>query len=87
MISACMKREGGATDTLYNIRDLDGVVRHIVSLDHLDAMNASSANLPPGESEVVNLGLDTTELEGARLSRLAIARVAFACSLYAIPYL
>jgi flavin reductase (DIM6/NTAB) family NADH-FMN oxidoreductase RutF len=50
-------------------------------------MNASSANLPPGESEVVKLGLETTELEGSRLPRLASARVAFACSLYDIQYI
>jgi len=87
MISAGMRPEGGAKDTRDNIRDRHDFVIHIVSLDHLDAMNASSANLPPGESEVLNLGLETTELEGSRLPRLASARVAFACSLYDIQYI
>jgi flavin reductase (DIM6/NTAB) family NADH-FMN oxidoreductase RutF len=87
MISAGMKPEGGAKDTRDNIRDRHDFVIHIVSLDQLDAMNASSANLPSGESEVVKLGLETTELEGSRLPRLASARVAFACSLYDIQYI
>ena len=50
-------------------------------------MNASSASLDPGVSEVEKLGLATVPFEGSRLPRLADARVAFACSLYDIHYI
>jgi len=87
MISAGIKPGGVAKDTLNNIRQRKDFVLHIVSLEQLDAMNQSSANLPSGESEVEMLGLETVALEGSRLPRLADAKVAFACRLYDIHYI
>ena len=87
MISASIKPGGVAKDTLNNIRQRKDFVLHIVSLEQLDAMNQSSANLPSGESEVEMLGLETVALEGSRLPRLADAKVAFACRLYDIHYI
>lgn len=87
MVSAAIKPGGGAKDTLNNIRHREDFVLHIVSLEQLDAMNQSSANLPSGESEVEMLGLETVALEGSRLPRLVGAKVAFACQLYDIHYI
>ncbi len=87
MISAGIKPGGVAKDTLNNIRQRKDFVLHIVSLEQLDAMNQSSANLPSGESEVEMLGLETVAFEGSRLPRLADAKVAFACRLYDIHYI
>jgi len=87
MISAGVKPDGGIKDTRDNIRDRRDFVVHIASLEQLDDMNASSASLDPGISEVEKLGLATVPLEGSRLPRLAAARVAFACSLYDIHYI
>ena len=87
MISASIKPGGVAKDTLNNIRQRKDFVLHIVSLEQLDAMNQSSANLPSGESEVEMLGLETVAFEGSRLPRLVDAKVAFACRLYDIHYI
>ena len=87
MISAGIKPGGVAKDTLNNIRQRKDFVLHIVSLEQLNAMNQSSANLPSGESEVEMLGLETVAFEGSRLPRLADAKVAFACRLYDIHYI
>ncbi|HJP07731.1 MAG: protein/domain typically associated with flavoprotein oxygenase, DIM6/NTAB family protein [Acidiferrobacteraceae bacterium] len=87
MMSAGLKPDGGAKDTRDNIRDRRDFVIHIPSLEQLDDMNASSASLPPGVSEVEHLGLETTAFEGSRLPRLVDPKVAFACSLYDIHYI
>ncbi len=87
MMSAGLKPDGGAKDTRDNIRDRRDFVIHIPSLEQLDDMNASSASLPPGVSEVEHLGLETIAFEGSRLPRLVDPKVAFACSLYDIHYI
>ncbi len=87
MISAGVKPDGAVKDTRDNIRDRKDFVVHISSLEQIDEMNASSANLAPGVSEVEALGLQTSAFEGSRLPRLTCAKVAFACSVYDIHYL
>ncbi len=84
LISTGLKPDGSPKDTRDNIRERKDFVAHIVSLEHLDDMNQSSATLPPGVSEIEQLGLETVPFEGSRLPRLAVARVAFACSRYDI---
>jgi flavin reductase (DIM6/NTAB) family NADH-FMN oxidoreductase RutF len=78
MISAGMKPEGGAKDTRDNIRDRHDFVIHIVSLDQLDAMNASSAkstralarrgNRDPTNSVVSSPRVTTSDSPGGKFA-------------------
>lgn len=84
MISVGKQPDGSHKDTRVNIETRKDFVIHITHREMLEAMNASSATLPPEVSEVEELGLETTSMEGSRLPRLAAARVAYACELYDI---
>lgn len=84
MISVGKQPDGSQKDTRVNIEARKDFVIHIAHREQLDAMNASSATLPPEVSEVEELGLATTHLEGSRLPRLTDCRVAYACELHQI---
>ncbi len=84
MISVGKQMDGSHKDTRVNIEARKDFVVHIVHREQLQAMNASSATLPPEVSEVKELGLETTAMEGSRLPRLRGSRVAYACELYDI---
>lgn len=82
MLSIGHKNDGTLKDTRRNILEREHFVVHIAHLELLDALNASAASLPFGESEVARLGLSTTEFVGSPLPRLTEARAAFYCTLY-----
>jgi flavin reductase (DIM6/NTAB) family NADH-FMN oxidoreductase RutF len=82
MLSIGHKPDGSAKDTRANILQRKHFVVHIAHVDLLDALNASAAVLPAGESELTRLELPTADFDGSPLPRLAQARVAYACSLY-----
>ncbi len=82
MLSVGRKPDGDEKDTRVNIRDRRDFVIHIAHRELAEALTASSATLPAGESEVERLGLETVEFEGSVLPRLAVCRVAFACELF-----
>jgi flavin reductase (DIM6/NTAB) family NADH-FMN oxidoreductase RutF len=84
MISLGHKPDGSLKDTRVNIEQRGDFVIHIAHREMLEAMNASSATLAAGVSEVEQLGLETTAFAGSRLPRLADARVAYACERYEI---
>ncbi len=84
MISMSRKTETEPKDTCANITARERFVIHIPSRDDLEAMNASSATLPAGISEVEHLGLELTDFDGFPLPRLKSAKVAYGCSLYEI---
>lgn len=84
MLSLGRKPDGAPKDTRANIEARNAFVVHIASSDQLDPLNASSATLPAGESEVDRLGLALTEFPGSRLPRLADCRLAMACELYQV---
>ncbi|GAB4351118.1 MAG: flavin reductase family protein [Gammaproteobacteria bacterium] len=84
MISVGKQPDGSLKDTRVNIEARRDFVIHIVHREQLEAMNASSATLPPGVSEVSELGLATSPMEGSRLPRLTDCRVAYACRLHEI---
>ena len=84
MISLGHKPDGSLKDTRVNIEQRGDFVIHIAHREMLEAMNASSATLAAGVSEVDQLGLETTAFAGSRLPRLADARVAYACERYEI---
>ncbi len=84
MVSIGCREDGTPKDSRANIVARREFVIHIPSWSELEPMNASSATLPPGVSEVEELGLELVDFEGFRLPRLKSSRVAFACRLYEI---
>lgn len=84
MISVGRQADGSHKDTRVNIEARSDFVIHIVHRELLDAMNATSATLPPDVSEVEQVGLATTAMEGSRLPRLADCRIAYACERHEI---
>lgn len=84
MISVGKKAPGEEKDTRANIEARKQFVVHIPSMEELGAMNASSATLPAGASEIEALELETLPFEGFPLPRLKSARVAFGCELHAL---
>ncbi len=84
MISIGRKPGGEFKDTKVNIEERPDFVIHLVDEDTLDAMNASSATLPYGKSEVAEAGLELVDFEGFGVPRLAAAKVAFACRRYQV---
>ena len=84
MISVGRRPDGSLKDTQANIEAKSDFVVHIGDWEQLDSMNASSATLSPGESEVQRLGLETVRFQQFGLPRLTKCRVAFACSRYQI---
>ncbi len=84
MLSVGIQPAGGFKDTRRNIEARKDFVVHIAHLEMLEALNQSSATLPPEVSEVDQLGLATEPFPGSRLPRLADCRIAFACECYEI---
>lgn len=84
MLSLGKKPDGTPKDTRVNIEARRSFVVHIASSDQVQTLNASSATLPAGESEIARLGLELTEFPGSRLPRLADSRLAMACELYQV---
>jgi len=84
MISVGKKGPDEEKDTRTNIEARKHFVIHIPSMDQLEVMNASSAVLPAGISEIEALELETVPFEGFPLPRLKQAKVAFGCQLHAL---
>jgi flavin reductase (DIM6/NTAB) family NADH-FMN oxidoreductase RutF len=84
MLSVGVKDAREEKDTRVNIRERDYFVVHISSTRHLESLNATSAALPHGESEVDLAALKLTEIEGFGLPRIVGCDVAIACKLYRI---
>ena len=82
-VSIAGKPDGTKKDTLANILARPKFVVHIAPVTEADAVNASSATLPAGESELRRLNLPTTPIcADFPLPRLSAAPVALACRLY-----
>ena len=84
MLSVGIQPAGGFKDTRRNIEARKDFVVHIAHLEMLEALNQSSATLPPEVSEVDRLGLATEPFPGSRLPRLTDCRIAFGCECYEI---
>ena len=84
LLSVGQRAQGGHKDTRVNIEQRRDFVVHIAHREMLEALNASSAELPPEVSEVDKLGLETADFPGSRLPRLAGCRIAMACECYRI---
>lgn len=82
LLSIGKKPEGVIKDSRRNIAERERFVVHIAHRDLVEEVNASSAVLAHGESELERQRLAVTEFEGFELPRLAGCRVAMACELY-----
>lgn len=74
-------RNGVKKDTTRNIEAVPEFVVNLVPFALAEAMNATSAMLPPGESEFERFGVAATPSERVRPPRVAASPVAFECSL------
>lgn len=84
MLSAGKKDAELEKDTRLNIRERKNFVVHIPSARHIDQVNATSATLAHGDSEVNLANLELTGIDGFSLPRIASCDVAMACTLYRI---
>ena len=69
----------GAKDTLRNIEATGEFVWNLATRDLAEAMNLSSAPLPPGISEFERAGLATAPSTVIKVPRVAASPVAFEC--------
>lgn len=74
-------RRGNPKDTLRNIRETREFVVNLVSSAQVEAMNATSATLPYGESEFARFGVDPVPSRRVRPPRVSGSPVAFECEL------
>ena len=74
-------REGATKDTVRNIQQVPEFVVNLVPFALAEQMNATSASLPYGESEIETFGVATTASERVRPPRVTAAPVAFECTL------
>lgn len=82
MISAGKKDADIEKDTRLNIRERKNFVVHIPSTRNIDQVNASSATLAHGESEVDVANLELIDFAGFELPRIPSCDIAIACTLY-----
>jgi flavin reductase (DIM6/NTAB) family NADH-FMN oxidoreductase RutF len=74
-------RDGVRKDTVRNIEQVPEFVVNLVSFALAEQMNATSALLPYGESEIETFGIASIPSERIRPPRVAAAPVAFECTL------
>ncbi|HIJ82888.1 MAG: protein/domain typically associated with flavoprotein oxygenase, DIM6/NTAB family protein [Magnetococcales bacterium] len=84
MLSIGWKRDGSPKDTRRNILERKHFVVHIASMDSLESLNNSSAELPDEVSEVEKEKLVLAEFPGFSLPRIAGCKIAFACSFHEV---
>lgn len=87
MLSVGKKPNGDSKDTLVNIINTKKMVIHIASEQHASLVTQTAQTLAHGESELTNLGIETTEFTGFSLPRLAQCDIAYGCELYEIKEL
>ncbi len=77
-------REGVKKDTILNIEQVPEFVVNCVSNAMAEAMNATSASLPYGESEFEKFNVQSAPSVGIRPPRVAKAAASFECTLHKI---
>ena len=75
-------RPEGLSDSARNALDTEEFVVNVVTEPLAEAMNATSATLPPDESEFDHANLERAASETVAPPRVAAAEVAFECELY-----
>ena len=84
MVSIGKQTDGREKDTIRNIKARSKFVVHIASCDQLNELNQSAETLPPGVSELDEIGLKTTLMDGFPVPRITECKVAFFCDRYDI---
>ena len=84
MFSVGLQTDGSAKDTLANITARQDFVVNIASVGQLPVLNATSATLPYGVSEVSTNNIQLTEQDGFSLPRVAESKIAMMCRRYQI---
>jgi flavin reductase (DIM6/NTAB) family NADH-FMN oxidoreductase RutF len=72
----------GLKDSARNVVDTGEFVHNVVTADLAEAMNATSATLPPDGDEFDHAGLDRARAEKVTPPRVANADIALECELY-----
>ena len=81
MFSGTVGRGGDDKDTVRNVRDTGVFAVNLVSEDLAEAMNATSAGVPPDESEFDHARLDKRPAELIDVPLVAAAKVTMECRL------
>lgn len=87
MFSAVNRRDGSTKDTVANIEATKEFVVNVVSYDNREAMNKSSADFPPDESEIDACNLTSGESSCVKAPYIKEAPIHMECSLNQIVHL
>lgn len=79
--SPLLDGSGLPKDTLRNLTELAECVVHIGNETLIEALNTTSASVPPEQDEFLLAGLEKAEMPGISVPRIAGAPVAFGCKL------
>ncbi|QPI63141.1 flavin reductase family protein [Vreelandella venusta] len=79
--SPLLDGSGRPKDTLRNLTELAECVVHIGNETLIEALNTTSASVPPEQDEFLLAGLEKAEMPGISVPRIAGAPVAFGCKL------
>jgi flavin reductase (DIM6/NTAB) family NADH-FMN oxidoreductase RutF len=79
VFSPTLRRDRSKKDTLLNLERVPEFVVHAATADLAAAVNATSAELPPDDSEVSHVGLATVPSLHVRPPRVAAAHAALEC--------
>lgn len=82
MLGFTHKSDGSSKDTWQNLLEQKTCTIHLASIEQLDALVETSAELPYGASEVEKNNLHLANFDNSALPRLKDAPVAFACKLH-----
>lgn len=80
--SPLLNGSGELKDTVRNLNEVPECVVHVGSEGLIEALNTTSASLPPGEDEFALAGLEKAEMAGVGVPRIANAPIAFGCKLF-----
>lgn len=79
-LGIAQRRDGSDKDTVRLARDTGVLCVNLVEEHDAERMNATSADLPPGESEIDRLGIATAPCVAIAGVRVASARAALECN-------
>jgi len=87
MLSVGKKPNGDDKDTLVNVVNNKKIVIHIASEQHANLVTQTSKTLAHGESELIDLEINTVDFINFSLPRIAQCDIAYGCELYEIKTL
>lgn len=81
VVNSRTEAAGGLKDTMRNILDTGEFAVNVVTRDLLEAMDDTSASLPPAESEFEHAGVERADCRTIGAPRVGEAAVSMECSL------